>query len=256
MAAGATYNDRRPFHVSAGCFRVMLPAKRAPVRPRVLSSQSGETLLLEEEILRFVDEGATVSGARLNQADFSGAKLREAKLAGLVLAHARFDGADFTRAQLMGSDFEVNDLEGLLIAEACFVEARLDGATLTGSIMPAANFHNAFLRGAYLGGIEWEDADLRGADLRGATFHMGSSRSGLVGSPIASEGSRTGFYTDDFEEQYFKAPEEIRKANLCGADLRGALIDDVDFYLVDVRGAKYDAQQERHLRRCRAIHGK
>ena len=78
--------------------------------------------------------------------------------------------------------------------------------------------------------INWERADLRGADLRGASFHLGSSRSGLVGSPIACEGSRTGFYTDDFNEQDFKAPEEIRKANLCGADLRGACLDGVELH--------------------------
>lgn len=63
----------------------------------------------------------------------------------------------------------------------------------------------------------------------------------------------TGFYTDDYEEQNFKAPEEIRKANLRGADLRGALVADTDFYLVDLRDAKYDAEQERHFRRCGAI---
>jgi hypothetical protein len=82
---------------------------------------------------------------------------------------------------------------------------------------------------------------------------MGGSRSGLVGSPIASEGSRTGFYTDEFEEQHFKSPEEIRKANLCGVDLRGAIIEGVDFYLVDLRGAKYDPDQEQQLRRSGAI---
>src|SRR5579871_6227511 len=43
------------------------------------------------------------------------------------------------------------------------------------------------------------------------------------------------FFTVDCDEQDFKAPEEIRKANLCGADLRGAKIDGVDFYLVDLR---------------------
>jgi uncharacterized protein YjbI with pentapeptide repeats len=82
---------------------------------------------------------------------------------------------------------------------------------------------------------------------------MGSSRSGLVGSPIACEGSRTGFYTDDFNDQDFKSAEEIRKANLCGADLRGAKIDGVDFYLVDLRGAKYTADQADHFARCGAI---
>jgi uncharacterized protein YjbI with pentapeptide repeats len=98
-----------------------------------------------------------------------------------------------------------------------------------------------------------EGACLRDADLRGATFHMGSSRSGLVNSPFASEGTRTGFYTDESSEQHFKAPEEIRKANLRGADLRGARIENVDFYLVDLREARYDAEQEEHFRRCRAI---
>ena len=107
-----------------------------------------------------------------------------------------------------------------------------------------------YVRGA---DVDWQRASLRGADLTGASFHLGSSRSGLVGSPIACEGSKTGFYTDDFEEQHYKAPEEIRKANLCGADLRGAWLDGVDFYLVDLRGASYDAQQEQHFRRCGAI---
>jgi uncharacterized protein YjbI with pentapeptide repeats len=111
----------------------------------------------------------------------------------------------------------------------------------------------AALRNAGLAEIDWPGACLVRADLRGATFHLGSSRSGLVDSLIASEGTRTGFYTDEFGEQDFKVPEEICKANLCGADLRGARIDGVDFYLVDLRGARYDPDQERHFRRCGAI---
>ena len=101
--------------------------------------------------------------------------------------------------------------------------------------------------------MNWEGALLNNADLTGATFHMGSTRSGMLITPIASEGTRTGFYTDDSEEQHFKAPEEIRKANLCGADLRGARVNNVDFYLVDLRGARYDTNQAEHFRRCRAI---
>ena len=136
---------------------------------------------------------------------------------------------------------------------AHFAEADLSHALLTGSCMPDADFRDARLRAAGLAEVDWERADLRNADLREAAFHLGSSRSGLVGSTIPCEGSRTGFYTDDYNEQDFKSPEEIRKANLCGADLRGAQIDGVDFYLVDLRGARVDPEQVLHLRRCGAI---
>lgn len=38
----------------------------------------------------------------------------------------------------------------------------------------------------------------------------------------------------------------------CGADLRGAKVGKVDFYLVDLRGAKYTSQGS-HFRRCGAV---
>ena len=134
-----------------------------------------------------------------------------------------------------------------------FHDADLRGALLTGSRMQEANFVGADLRGAGLAEIDWPGADLHDADLRRASFHLGSSRSGLVGSPIACEGSRTGFYTDDYDDQDIKSAEEIRKANLRGADLRGANIEGVDFYLVDLRDAKYTRDQAEHFRHCRAI---
>jgi uncharacterized protein YjbI with pentapeptide repeats len=101
--------------------------------------------------------------------------------------------------------------------------------------------------------IEWENADLREANLAYASFHLGSSRSGLVGSIIPCEGSRIGFYADEFNEQDFKSPEEIRKASLCGANLCGAKLDHTDFYLVDLRQAKYTESQQKHFIRCGAI---
>ncbi|MGC3969884.1 MAG: pentapeptide repeat-containing protein [Pirellulales bacterium] len=186
--------------------------------------------------------------AQIDDADFAGADLSGADLKGVDLRNANFAGATFYRAYLNGGN-----LESLLLPGANFREAELCATNFTDTEMPHAVFYGADLRGAYLAGIEWEHADLRDANLRFATFHLGSSRSGLVDSPIASEGSRTGFYTDDYDEQGFKVPEEIRKANLRGADLRGAKIDDVDFYLVDLRDAKYTERQEEHFRRCRAI---
>jgi uncharacterized protein YjbI with pentapeptide repeats len=197
----------------------------------------------EPDLSRRLLEIATVVGAR-----FERVKLIDACLAGVRLRDASWSEVDFSKSNLDGCD-----LEELQIVGAVFRGASLLGALLTGTVLPGADFREAELATAGLADVEWEGADLRGANLRGASFHLGSSRSGLVGSPIACEGSRTGFYTDDFTEQTFKAPEEIRKANLCGADLRGARIEDTDFYLVDLRGAKYDLSQAEHFRHCGAI---
>ena len=105
---------------------------------------------------------------------------------------------------------------------ADFSQAHMENALLTASSMHGANFQGAVLRGCGLADIDWEGADLREADFRGSTFHMGSTRSGLVGSDLPCEGSRTGFYTDDYHDREFKDPRDIRKASLCNADLRAA----------------------------------
>ena len=186
--------------------------------------------------------------AVLDRADFTDADLELSNLSGVDLTVACFERARFTKAILVRCC-----LEGMELPGAVFIGADLTNALLTGSMMPQANFAGAILIGAGLADIDWEFANLRDADLRNVSFHMGSTRSGLVGSNIPMLGSRTGFYTDDYNEQDFKSPEEIRKANLRGADLRGAIIDHTDFYLVDLRDALYDSRQEQHFRRCGAI---
>jgi len=186
--------------------------------------------------------------ANIDRADFSGANLEGACLPGLELRLARFEGVRFG-----GADLRFCNLEEMQLRAPDFHDANLLDALLTGSRLPGANFVGADLRNAKLAEVDWPGANLCGADLRGANFHLGSSRNGLVGSPIACEGSRTGFYTDDYHDQNVKPPEEIRKANLRGADLRGAKIQDVDFYLVDLRDAKYTSDQAEHFRSCHAI---
>jgi uncharacterized protein YjbI with pentapeptide repeats len=211
---------------------------------------------------------ANLRGARLAKACFAGADLSQADLRGAIIAGADFSSADlsrcrldrlplrlasFEKARFSRANLADCDLEGMELPGTDFSDANLEGSLLTGSRMPRASFFGARLRGSRLAEVDWEQADLRGADLRDCTFHFGSSRSGLVGSPIACEGSRTGFYNDEFDDKSYRTPEEIRKANLRGVDLRGADLRGTDFYLVDLRGATYTPFQREHLRRCGAI---
>ncbi len=228
-----------------------------------------EADLSDANLSSAVLEGASLSGADLTNAilhgaklarvnllkatldgtDFTQADLTEAIFDGVRLTHAKFDGAAFLRASLRRADMQY-----MRLPKADFRDACLANALLTGSSMPEANFMGADLQGAVLADIDWPEADLSGADLRCCEFHLGSSRSGMVGCPyLPMEGSRTGFYTDDSEEQHFKPPEEIRKANLRGADLRGAKLEGTDFYLVDLRDAQYTPKQAELLRRSGAI---
>ncbi len=198
-------------------------------------------------------EEATLSGADFKGAFLKNARFAKASLEGTDLTGADVEGADFSDANLGHALLRGLNLTATRLTGARFVGANLSGCQLEGTVLPNADFRRAQFRGAGLAEIEWEGADLRGADLREVVFHLGSSRSGLVNSPTPCEGSRTGFYTDDYNEQDFKSPEEIRIANLCNADLRDAKIDGVDFYLVDLRGALLDRDQVPHLRRCGAI---
>jgi uncharacterized protein YjbI with pentapeptide repeats len=228
-------------------------------RRAILNSADLEGAHLDESLFIGADlSHANFTDAELRAAVFLSATISGTIFAGADLSSAKLQGLDLTLCDLSGACFELANLkscrlEGVNLPEANFQNANLTNTYWTDSILPGANFQHAILRGAGLAGIEWENADLRGADLRESTFHMGSSRSGLVDSFLASEGTRTGFYTDDYEEQYFKSPEEIRKANLRGADLRGANITGVDFYLVDLRNARFDDSQRRQLETTGAI---
>ncbi len=174
--------------------------------------------------------------------DLSGADFARSVLPDADLSSARLDHTRFSEAELNGANFEY-----VTFAGACFTNAVIRNAHMTGSEMPNADFRFARLSGAYLADIRWPGANLRHASLRNATFHMGSSRSGLVDSNLASEGTRTGFYTDDYDDHLFRSPEEIRAADLTGCDLRDADIDGVDFWRVDLRGARYSLSQRGQL---------
>jgi uncharacterized protein YjbI with pentapeptide repeats len=237
--------------------------------------------------------GSHWPGAQLMDADFRGARLDGARFLRARLDRSRFEDArlckaDFSQARLVGTTLASTDLEDACCNSAhledvdlrstClhgsnFQSARLERCNLAGSevqrfVAPLASFAHSDLtasrwrlanlagarfHGAGLADVDWEGADLRSCDFRWSTFHLGNSRSGIVDSTIASEGTRTCFYTDESLEEHFRAPEEVRKANLRNCDLRGAHVEGTDFYLVDVRGARLEPAQRRWLQRCRAI---
>jgi uncharacterized protein YjbI with pentapeptide repeats len=188
--------------------------------------------------------------ALLDDTDFTGSTLDRARLPNQSLKSCTLDGARLTNADLRRCD-----LEGKTVSGADFSGAKFNDSLLTGSVLKHCKLYKADLRSCGLADINWEGADLRKADLRRSTFHMGSTRSGLVGSTVPCEGSRTGFYTDDFQDRHYKNPEEIRRANLRHADLRGAKIEYVDFYLVDLRNARYSKKQRQWFARCGALLG-
>jgi uncharacterized protein YjbI with pentapeptide repeats len=229
--------------------------------------------LLLADLSRAELVGASLNDAVLREANLAGASVRDAKLCRAILSKTKVDSADFSGVDFRCATFRDVDmqsavwteatfhsarlprcnLEGLELPEADFTAADLSGSLLTGSRISSGKFAAAVLRETGLAEIDWEGADLRGADFTHASFHLGSTRSGLVGSTVPCEGSRTGFYIDDFTEQEFKSPEEIRKASLRGADLRNAKVEKADFYLVDLRDAVYTPDQAAYFKRCGAI---
>ena len=206
------------------------------------------TVLTSARLVRANLWQSIIHRCELDGADLSGSNLDDATLQWLDLRGVELVGASFRKTMLSHCD-----LSGLHLPAVVFEGATFDQVDLTATSMPNACLAGATLLSCGLAEIDWEGADLRNADLHGSTFHAGSSRSGLVFSPIASEGTRTGFYTDDFDAHNHKPPEEVRKANLRGADLRGAKFAGVDFYLVDLRDAQYDPEAVDWFRKCGAI---
>lgn len=211
--------------------------------------------------------GATLSGRHFRCADFSNANLQKINARACLFEQCRFDSTNLAEANFWSSAFDHIDLSGLIfhhcdfqdvnmrralfersqIDSTNFLRAQLERSDWTDSVLTKCKFVEANLANSRLANIRWENCNLRDCDLRGATFHMGSTRCGIVDSPYPSHGTRTGFYTDELEEQYFQDPETIRKASLMGCNLCGANISNVDFYLVDLRGAIFDDAQKKQL---------
>lgn len=196
---------------------------------------------------------AKVSDSRFVRVALEGAKFAHADLDGVTWQELSIDGRIFSGAKLIAASFIEVAFAGVAIPDWSAEMTNFARCDLTRARLPRARLYRARFTACRMHGIELAGADLSGADLRGAQFHFGNSRSGLVGSPLASEGTRTGFYTDEHRERAFLSPEAVRVADFTHCKLRGAQLEGADFYLVDFRGADLDPAQRAYLQRCRAI---
>ena len=201
---------------------------------------------------------ANLDAANLSRADLSNCNLNGASLVGTIfegtkLRRIRFCDTHLAQCRFRGSDLENANFEQVVLDDINFENCYCVSTLFTGSQFHCCSLRSSNLIGAKLGDVIWTDCDLRFIEFAGCQFHYGSTRSGLVGSPYPSHGTRTGFYTDDYDDQQFKRIEDIRKASLQGCNLTGARVEQADFYLVDLRDAIYDENQRRHFESCGAI---
>jgi len=92
--------------------------------------------------------------------------------------------------------------------------------------------------------VDLSDADLRRARFDSVTFDPGpGSRAGHT-EPDARwhpmYGSQSGFYSEDVAASLWGDPDQLRLADLRGADLRGAVFASTSLFRVDLRGATLD----------------
>ena len=156
--------------------------------------------------------------ACLNGADLSGVDLQNAYLNGVNL-----EGADLREANLSGASLSGANLEGANLQGADLREAYLGRANLHGAILRATNFEAADLALACL-----TDADMSGAQLKDANLSGASLRSAnLLGANLQSAFLKfSNFVGADLREA------NLRRAVLDGANLEGALLGEMQTYLV------------------------
>ena len=207
-----------------------------------------ESILVNANLSNCNLQRAKFLNANLENVDFTDSTMVEVKLRNADLRTAILTGADFSGSAMKRCDLRTQILDSIKLEGVS-----LAGALLTGTVLRNCKLRRATLAHAKMADIDWEDCDLRDANFFNCHFLMGSTRAGTVDSPFPSHGTRTGYYTDDYDDHYFKSPEEIRKANLCRCNLLGAKVFEADFYLVDLRGAIYDEEQRLHFDKCGAI---
>ena len=184
--------------------------------------------------------------AQFDQADWMQVEFRETRLLDCKfhasnLDRSKFDKSELGRCDFSDSSLRDSNIEATQFSACSFTETDLSSSHWINGSSFNCNFSSANLTSTDWRQFKTQEASFQDTDLTEAKL----TESGLVGSPYPSHGTRTGFYTDVLEEQYFKEKEQIRRAALLDCDLTGANTDGVDFYLVDLSGCKMDANQRR-----------
>ncbi len=180
--------------------------------------------------------------------DLSGADLTRARLVGLDLRRAVVRPATLRQATLRDCHLGELELDGLLAENL-----ELEGVDLTGTSLREARLGGAKLRGCRAHGLVLDGADLRLTAWSRVSFHVGSTRSGLLVGAPALEGSMTGLYAAEAAVDERLAPDDACAASLRGCDLRWARFEGTSLFKVDLRGARLDPPLREQARRDGAL---
>lgn len=191
--------------------------------------------------------GTILAGADLTRADLSGADLTEADFSG-----ARLDGANLDASTLTDTDFEdaslrMATLRRVVANRAGFVNADLEGSTLSEGDFTEADFEGAKLMRAQATACTFREASLEGADASGATFDR-AIMTGARGEGLAAEEARFG--SIDAEDSFWE------RARLSRSDFSFSKLTRADFSDAVLIGAEMDGCALRQARFERAnAHG-
>ncbi len=205
---------------------------------------------------------AVLDGAVLDDTDFSAASLERVSCNNVhgfrvIFVGAHLPGARFLDAVMQEADFEQANLEQADFTRANLQEASVEGVKGKAITMQSANltglhasecpdFTEGNFRGVSATESIWEGAILERADFSGAT---------LVNADFAQSSLRQARFSGaDLTWARFEKADladtnmayvnlfrgSMEKAKLLRTDLRGANCYEVEFYLAEINGARFD----------------
>lgn|GEM_PF-2694082 len=134
-------------------------------------------------------DGAKLESSVLTGSQFHGASLVGADLRGAWLEASQFQGAQLDRAQMQGSWLVQVVFQGASLTGTRLEGALLDRAELQGVSLQDTNLQGASLVGAYLQGADFAGANVTAADLRWASLwraRLVSVENSSAGRPVTA----------------------------------------------------------------------